>query len=80
LVLGMSEQLDMIYDWMIKHGKYLKKRKICNMCKKSSEDVEFYSNVNICNECWSEYIKLSKAEKKELRCNIKHHGENTQQD
>ena len=61
----MSEQLDVVYDWMIKNGKKLNTQKTCKLCKKSS--VDFYkTSTSVCKSCWNDYVKLSKREKKEL--------------
>ena len=61
----MREQLDVVYDWMIKNGKKLNTQKTCKLCKKSS--VDFYkTNTYVCKLCWSEYVKMTKREKKEL--------------
>ena len=63
----MPTQLGMIYDYMAKHGKYLKPKKVCNLCKQSSNDVEFkHVTALVCSECWNTYRKLSKYEKTEI--------------
>ena len=61
----MSPQTEAVYDYMIERGKTLKPIRVCKMCKRT--DVEFKSSANICSECYTAYIKLSKIEKKDLR-------------
>ena len=61
----MSEQLDLVYDWMIMKGKKLTPQKVCRLCRKSN--VDFYkTSTSVCKSCWNDYVKLSKREKKEL--------------
>jgi len=62
----MSEQLDIIYDYMIKNGKKLRTKHTCKICKQLLIETEFGSSKSICKECWNTYIKLSKYEKKEI--------------
>ena len=61
----MSEQLDAVYDYMMRKGKTLRKTRVCRMCK--SNTAQFNTHANICSECYTAYAKLTKAEKRELR-------------
>ena len=62
----MSEQLDMVYDYMIRKGKTLTPQRKCRMCDTEKQNFEFYTRTNVCIECWHDYVKLTKRERKEL--------------
>ena len=61
----MNEQVSIIYDWMAKHGKKLKPKKVCNLCKKS--DVDFSGHNHVCVNCYPKYVKMTKDEKRKVR-------------
>lgn len=62
--INMNSQLEAIYDYMARNGKKLKPKKVCNLCKQS--DVDFSGNNHVCKNCYPKYVKLGKAEKKEI--------------
>jgi protein-arginine kinase activator protein McsA len=61
----MNAQLEMVYDYMARNGKYLKPKKVCKMCGRNDNEFTHLTAL-VCCECWNAYRKLSKYEKKEL--------------
>ena len=58
--------IDLVYDYMKRKEKTLYLPIECRMCGKHKSKSEYYTTTKICKECWCEYVKLSKRDKKEL--------------
>ena len=62
----MSAQLEAVYDYIKRKGKKLILHIECKMCKVKKAKSEFRGHNHICKECWNDYVKLSKEDKRKL--------------
>lgn len=62
----MNPQLEAVYNYIKRKNKKLILPIECKMCKVKKAKQEFRGNNHICKECWNDYVKLSKEDKKKL--------------
>lgn len=57
-------QIDLIYEYMKAHKKILVLPIRCKLCKTKKSKIEFYTTTKVCKDCWGDYLKMSRSEKK----------------